>query len=336
MKNILVSSPFRRVLALVCVVVVATASAAPPDAQRSQRIRQHEARIKDIVEMRRIEHEADLAAGRVNPLPTPVPGAATPVPMVKPSDLGTTDPAKISRIRQHEVRIKDIVERRRLEAIERERLERLLWDSGGTLPPGPDLDALIRIRKARVLELRTRLHEEEIVLDQLLRLDGQTTATLAAARPGTVSVAGNDTGIEIIVAIINQQVPNKVNIRGRASGQRVSVLADGVPVEEVLTTIANGKGWVWWKELDGTYGLGDREYYESNILMRGVTQKVFRARDHKASELYRAIKPFLTPNVGSAVGDDPSNRLIVNDLPQVIERIERFLGEINALEKPGS
>lgn len=144
-----------------------------------------------------------------------------------------------------------------------------------------------------------------------------------------VDVAGSETKIETIVAMINQQIPNKLNIYGKVSGQRVNVLADGQPVEDVLSSIANPNGWVWWKEKNGDYGLGDKDYYEKNVLIGMVVQKVFRPNNIKASELDRAIKGLLTPNTGSSVADDRTNKLIVNDLPSTLERIERFIREID-------
>lgn len=147
--------------------------------------------------------------------------------------------------------------------------------------------------------------------------------------PQLVEAVANDSRIETVVGMINSQIDGKVAIYGRAAGQRVTVLADSVPLEEALASIANPLNLVWWQDEDGNYGIADRQYYEQNVLSRKVIQKVFRPNNIKASELDRAIKGLLTPNLGSSVADDRTNKLIVNDLPQALERIERFIREID-------
>lgn len=187
----------------------------------------------------------------------------------------------------------------------------------------------------RVRELRASLAEAEEDLARLLRSDSETSATIPAV-PGIVEVAASDSPIEDVVAIINRQIPNSLFIHGKLAGQRVSVLADGQPVEEVLSSIANPKGWVWWKEKNGDYGLGDVEFYERNAFRCSVVQKVFYFCDRKPSELDRLIKGMLTPNIGTSVASDRSHKLIVNDLPSALVRIEKVIHELEPEPMPGS
>lgn len=144
-----------------------------------------------------------------------------------------------------------------------------------------------------------------------------------------VTLAMNGGRIEAATAIISSQIGGTVSAFGKISGTQVTVLAENQPVETVLSMLANPNGWVWWREPNGDYGIADREYYERNILPKNVIQKVFRPNNIKASELDKAIKALITPNVGSSVADDRTNKLIVNDLPQALERIERFIREID-------
>lgn len=144
-----------------------------------------------------------------------------------------------------------------------------------------------------------------------------------------VTIALSDGRIESATAILSTQISGSVSIFGKAANTRVTVLAEEQPIESVLNMIANPAGFIWWKEDNGDYGIADREFYERNILPKKVIQKVFMPKNIKASELDKAIKALITPNVGSSVADDRTNKLIVNDLPQALERIERFIREID-------
>jgi type II secretory pathway component GspD/PulD (secretin) len=60
-----------------------------------------------------------------------------------------------------------------------------------------------------------------------------------------------------------------------------------------------------------------------------VITKVFRPDHVKSSELEQAIRPMLTQGISSVTADDRTNKLIITDLPEVIERIERLIREID-------
>lgn len=157
----------------------------------------------------------------------------------------------------------------------------------------------------------------------------EEAATQAAGPAPTVTVATNDGRVDSVLAVISTQITGSVSPFGKVPGSRVTIIAEEQPIETVLNMLANPNGWVWWREDNGDYGIADREYYEKNILPKRVIQKVFRPNNIKASELDRAIKNLITPNVGSSVADDRTNKLIVNDLPQALERIERFIREVD-------
>ncbi len=145
-----------------------------------------------------------------------------------------------------------------------------------------------------------------------------------------VTVVANDSRIDGVIAMLNSQFEGSVNIYGQVPGERVTVLAEEVNIEDALNQIANPQGWVWWQEDDGVnYGLSDRDYFEQNILPKQVIEKTFRPNNVTASELESAIQNMLTPNVGRSIADDRTNQLIVEDLPQVLERIERLIRQMD-------
>jgi type II secretory pathway component GspD/PulD (secretin) len=141
-----------------------------------------------------------------------------------------------------------------------------------------------------------------------------------------------DSRIEVVMATINEQQPVKVSLFGKTAGERVSLFLEGATLEEALGAITRPKGWVYWKlEGDQGYGIADRAYFEAEILPKQFVQKVFQPKHLKASELQKAIADLLTKGAanGSAIADDRTNKLIVNDLPVVIERVERLLREVD-------
>jgi type II secretory pathway component GspD/PulD (secretin) len=150
--------------------------------------------------------------------------------------------------------------------------------------------------------------------------EGEVIITLAAFQ-GT---------IENVVAAINAQNPIRVSLLGKTAGERVTVTGE-LTLEQALQEITRQKGWIYWRLEDGSFGIADRAYYEQEVLPKLFVQKVFQPRNLKASELQKAVQDLLTRGAanGSAVSDDRTNKLIVNDLPVVMERIERLLREID-------
>jgi len=141
-----------------------------------------------------------------------------------------------------------------------------------------------------------------------------------------------DSRIEVVIATINEQQPVKVSLFGKTAGERVSLFLEGATLEEALGAVTRPKSWVYWKlEGDQGYGIADRAYFEAEILPKQFVQKVFQPKHLKASELQKAIADLLTKGAanGSAIADDRTNKLIVNDLPVVIERVERLLREVD-------
>ncbi|MDX2175473.1 MAG: secretin N-terminal domain-containing protein [Candidatus Sumerlaeia bacterium] len=160
--------------------------------------------------------------------------------------------------------------------------------------------------------------------------DSGQPAAQAAAAP-RFDVAFVDAKVEQVIASINDSQPIRVSLFGRTTGERVTVLQEQTTLEEALATVTRQKGWIYWRLDDGGYGVADRAYFEQEILPRRFVQKVFQPRNLKASELQKAVQDLLTSGAanGTAVADDRTNKLIVNDMPVVMERIERLLREID-------
>lgn len=139
----------------------------------------------------------------------------------------------------------------------------------------------------------------------------------------------NQGKIEQVLMALGQQTGVRISPEGKTAGLRVDVIAKDQPLTEILDTIANPKGLVWWKKPDGSYGIADKAYYEQTVLPGQAIQRIFRPNHIKAEDFEKAIKGVLTPKIGKAAVDPRTNKVIVTDLPPVVEMIERLLQEID-------
>jgi len=73
----------------------------------------------------------------------------------------------------------------------------------------------------------------------------------------------------------------------------------------------------------------DRRTYETTVLPKQRKRKIFQPQYIKAEDFKNAIEGMLTKNIGQAAVDPRTNKVIVTDLPQVIEMIARLLEEID-------
>ncbi len=135
--------------------------------------------------------------------------------------------------------------------------------------------------------------------------------------------------IEQVLLALSTQANVRITAEGKAIGQRVDLIARDVPLSEALDTITQPVNLVWWKKKDGSYGIADKAYYETNILPGDVIQRIFRPDHISAEDFEKAIKGILTPKIGKTAVDPRTNKVIVTDLPAVIEAITRLLQEID-------
>jgi len=146
-----------------------------------------------------------------------------------------------------------------------------------------------------------------------------------------VTIAAHDGRIDRLLEELSAQTDATIIPMGEVPGSRVSIMAEDKPLEDVLSMLSEPNDWVWWRQDDGRYAMADRGYYEQEVLPDDDTlQKVFRPKNVKASELERAIQGLLTSNVGSSVVDKRTNKLIVNDQREALERIEQLVEELDA------
>jgi type II secretory pathway component GspD/PulD (secretin) len=155
-------------------------------------------------------------------------------------------------------------------------------------------------------------------------------ALSAPSAPGLVNVIFNQGKIETALQAIAQQTGVSIVARGKVPGQRVDLIAQDEPLESVLDRLVASKpDWVWYKVDETHYEIMDKRTYEETILPKQVKRKVFMPRYIKAEDVEKAISNVLTKGIGSVAVDQRTNKLIVTDLPQVIELISRILEELD-------
>jgi type II secretory pathway component GspD/PulD (secretin) len=160
----------------------------------------------------------------------------------------------------------------------------------------------------------------------------EAAATPAPSRSGTIRVARANTPIEQILAQIAQMSGKNVAARGKAIGQPISIILRDVPLEQALQQIASQRpGLLVYKPEDqpDTFEIWDQESYRTEVLPKLVRQKVFVPREITAEEASKALQGVLTPNIGSVAFDPRSNKVIVTDLPYVLELCQRLIEQID-------
>ncbi len=150
---------------------------------------------------------------------------------------------------------------------------------------------------------------------------GETTAMVAMA-------TFNDMRIEQALTVIGQQAGIAIVPVGKVPGFRISLSDRNVDLKTLLDRICAPHGWAWWQD-EKTIYVADGAYYRANVLADKAVEKVFRLEYLRPSDVESALSPLLTKGIGSITADDRTGKMIVADLPEAIEHIERLLAELD-------
>lgn len=145
----------------------------------------------------------------------------------------------------------------------------------------------------------------------------------------TATLIFNKGKIELVMAQLKQQTGVNVVLDGKATGLRIDVLSQNEPVSQILQKIANSNNLKMVKEDDMNYILVDEKTYREKYLPQKVVRKTFVLKYIKAEEARKALQNVVTKGIGQIAADPRTNKLMVTDLPQVIELIKRLLDEID-------
>lgn len=150
---------------------------------------------------------------------------------------------------------------------------------------------------------------------------------IKALRP--VSLKGEKVKIETIAQEIKNSFGIDLILKTGVAGQRLDLNITTDDLFIALDSICAPSGWVWNKENETTYSIMTRKEYEDTILPTQVEKKVFKLENISATDADRILRPLATPRIGKIYGDPRTNKLFVEDLPNVISEIEYILGQID-------
>ena len=146
-----------------------------------------------------------------------------------------------------------------------------------------------------------------------------------------ISIAFAQTKVEQVAQKLSEKSGKNVVARGKTLGQPVTLIMRNQPLEYALDQIVNQKpNWLWQKgSAPNSFDIWDQESFQAEVLPTLVRQKAYQPREITAEEAYKAIQGVLTPNIGAASFDARSNKVIVTDLPAVLELIQRLIEQID-------
>jgi len=150
---------------------------------------------------------------------------------------------------------------------------------------------------------------------------------IKASRP--VSLKGDKVKIENIAQEIKSGFGVNLILKTGVAGQRLDINVTTDDLLVALDSICAPNGWIWVKDDEKTYSIMTRKEYEDTILPKQVEKKVYKLVNISATDADRILRPLATPRIGKIYGDPRTNKLFVEDLPNVISEIEYILKQID-------
>ncbi len=156
--------------------------------------------------------------------------------------------------------------------------------------------------------------------------EGEAIAVTAPASPRTTLVV-RDKPINDVFNEIREKTGVRIEARGQAQGQTLSLAVRDTPVEQILESIAQERGWRWVKFPDGSYQIMDQQTYVQEVQAGQVIRRVFDLKYINARELATVLEPMINREIGSIAADERSNKLIVAEMPDRMTFIESIINE---------
>ena len=134
---------------------------------------------------------------------------------------------------------------------------------------------------------------------------------------------------QVLMQLKKQTGVNVVPRGAKIADLKIDIFAQKEPVSQILQKIASSNGLIIHQIDAMNYEIMDEKTYQTEVLPREVIRKVFILKYIKSEEARKALQNVLTKNIGQMAADPRTNKLIVTDLPQVVELIKRLLDEID-------
>ncbi|HOE63701.1 MAG TPA: secretin N-terminal domain-containing protein [Candidatus Sumerlaeota bacterium] len=136
--------------------------------------------------------------------------------------------------------------------------------------------------------------------------------------------------LSTILAQLKKQTGVNVVPRGaKIMDLKMDLVAQKEPVSQILQKIASSNNLYLHQSDPANWELMDEKTYKTEFLPKQVIRKIFVLKYIKAEEARKALENVKTKDIGQMAADPRTNKLIVTDLPQVVELIKRMLDEID-------
>jgi len=135
-----------------------------------------------------------------------------------------------------------------------------------------------------------------------------------------------------LVEVLEDEYATTITLLGVADLKSVRYELGSGSLEDHLLVICEVNDLKYWKQLDGSCAIADKEFYEHQFFCggRGII-KVVRPKHLTAQELLDHLKIHLTPDFGVITIDESANKMIIQDEPEVIQFM---LDLIDDLDQP--
>jgi type II secretory pathway component GspD/PulD (secretin) len=141
-----------------------------------------------------------------------------------------------------------------------------------------------------------------------------------------------DQPIGAMLSVIKQALGADLIPRGDAADQVITEFrVDDLTLDELLAKIHNELGWQWYHDdtmPPNTYELYTDENFRTMVLPHLVIEKSFYLENIPSSTAAEFVEPMLS-EVGSVADIPRTNEIIVTDLPQYVEAVERLIRQID-------
>lgn len=224
-------------------------------------------------------------------------GLITAAPVIGLGDVSdqTDDPARQKRLKQHEQKIRELIEERKKENEQRQAVTPIPPHRGTSwqtllLPDDPQKDRSVE-EVAKILSDRSP--------------DSNSPKVTLAVREARLAMA---------LSMLSEITDTSISSVGRIPHDRITLIAKDLPLEEALDRLANENALVWWKASESAYHVGTAAAF---LKAQGTMLEfaIYPLGENGLSAEWVAQNT--TPAVASAAVSPTRNLIALIDLPHV-------------------
>ena len=147
------------------------------------------------------------------------------------------------------------------------------------------------------------------------------------AQNSTISINLKEASINNVLKVLGEKTGIKFVVDPAIQDRRITVNINDVLADDAISVIMESNG-LGYRSIEGVdvYMVSDL----SKIMSRTVVKRV-SCQFAEAVKLRDILNKIVTPGIGAVLADERTNSLIIKENPEVIDRLEALIGE---LDKP--